>query len=220
MQPVGNTFAPSIIQPPWSSDKVKFTEDRITRRLIVEISSKRSANNLTTKWRHDQEQLSVLLSNYLYHLEKLCMFDGDAPDSAKNDKDLQTIEDVQALPEKMRKYLPGNYSCNYLPIRFTENDIEKIGSVFMEYFRHFYLDKTAEFFSIKTRVFPYPNGIISIRIVLAYYRKIEIPDKDDEDTKDIEDGLDSFKDSNEEDAGEDFSDNGLEDDEEVERMVP
>jgi hypothetical protein len=90
----------------------------------------------------------------------------------------------------------------------------------MEYFRHFYLDKTAEFFSIKTRVFPYPNGIISIRIVLAYYRKIEIPDKDDEDTKDIEDGLDSFKDSNEEDAGEDFSDNGLEDDEEVERMVP
>lgn len=136
MQPVGNTFAPSIIQPPWSSDKVKFTEDRITRRLIVEISSKRSANNLTTKWRHDQEQLSVLLSNYLYHLEKLCMFDGDAPDSAsiffflnqiENDKDLQTIEDVQALPEKMRKYLPGNYSCNYLPIRFTENDIEKIG---------------------------------------------------------------------------------------------
>jgi hypothetical protein len=82
MQPVGNTFAPSIIQPPWSSDKVKFTENRITRRLIVEISSKRSANNLTTKWRHDQEQLSVLLSNYLYHLEKLCMFDGDAPDSS------------------------------------------------------------------------------------------------------------------------------------------
>jgi hypothetical protein len=79
MQPVGNTFAPSIIQPPWSSDKVKFTENRITRRLIVEISSKRSANNMTTKWRHDQEQLSVLLSNYLYHLEKLCMFDGDAP---------------------------------------------------------------------------------------------------------------------------------------------
>jgi hypothetical protein len=82
MQPVGNTFAPSIIKPPWSSDKVKFTEDRITRRLIVEISSKRSANNMTTKWRHDQEQLSVLLSNYLFHLEKLCMFDGDAPDHA------------------------------------------------------------------------------------------------------------------------------------------
>jgi hypothetical protein len=78
----------------------------------------------------------------------------------------------------------------------------------------------AEFFSIKTRVFPYPNNIISIRIVLAYYRKIQIPDKDDEDTKDVEIGLDSFKDSNEEDAGEDFSDNGLEDDEEVERILP
>jgi hypothetical protein len=103
----------------------------------VEISSKRSANNMTTKWRHDQEQLSVLLSNYLFHLEKLCMFDGDAPDDAsiiflflnqiENVKDFQTIDDVQALPEKMRKYLPGNISCNYLPIRFTENDIEKIG---------------------------------------------------------------------------------------------
>ena len=141
MQPVGNTFAPSVIQPPWSSDKVKWTEGRITRRLIVDISSKRSAKNMTTKWRHDQEQLSVLLSNYLYHLEKLCMFDGNAPDGAsktfffmvKNNlwiesvNDLQTIEDVQALPEKMRKYLPGNYSCHYLPIRFTENDIEKIG---------------------------------------------------------------------------------------------
>jgi hypothetical protein len=78
----------------------------------------------------------------------------------------------------------------------------------------------AEFFSIKTRVFPYPNGIISIRIVLAYYRKIQIPDKDDEDTKDIEEGLESFKDSNEEEAGDDFSDNGLEDDEEVERILP
>lgn len=82
------------------------------------------------------------------------------------------------------------------------------------------MDKIAEFFSIKTRVFPYPNGIISIRIVLAYYRKIKIPDKDDEDTKDIEDGLESFKDSNEEEAGDDFSDNGLEDDEEVERICP
>jgi hypothetical protein len=90
----------------------------------------------------------------------------------------------------------------------------------MEYFKHFYLDKRAEFFSIKTRVFPYPNNIISIRIVLAYYRKIEVPNKDDEDTKDIEDGLSSFKDSNEEDANDDFSDNGLEDDEEVERIVP
>jgi hypothetical protein len=72
----------------------------------------------------------------------------------------------------------------------------------------------AEFFSIKTRVFPYPNGIISIRIVLAYYRKIEIPDKDDEDTKDIEEGLGSFKDSNEEEADDDFSANGLDEDEE------
>jgi hypothetical protein len=78
----------------------------------------------------------------------------------------------------------------------------------------------AEFFSIKTRVFPYPNGIISIRIVLAYYRKIQIPDKDDDDTKDIEEGLDSFKDSNEEEAGDDFSDNGLEDDEDLERILP
>ena len=90
----------------------------------------------------------------------------------------------------------------------------------MEYFKHFYLDKLAKFFSIKTRVFPYPNNVTSIRIVLAYYREIVVPDKDDEDTKDIEDGLDSFKDSNEEDAGEDFSDNGLEDEEELERILP
>lgn len=53
------------------------------------------------------------------------------------------------LPEKIQKYLPGNYVCNYLPIRFTENDREKISSVILEHFKHFYLDKNAEYFTLK-----------------------------------------------------------------------
>ena len=55
----------------------------------------------------------------------------------------------EKLPEKIQKYLPGNYICNYLPIRFTENDREKISSVILEHFQHFYLDKNAEYFTVK-----------------------------------------------------------------------
>ena len=53
------------------------------------------------------------------------------------------------LPGKIQNYLPGNYVCNYLPIRFTENDREKISSVILEHFQHFYLDKNAEYFTVK-----------------------------------------------------------------------
>lgn len=96
--------------------------------------------------------------------------------------------------------------CLYLPLRFTENDQERIANVFTENFTHFFLDKRAEYFTIKVRVFSYPNNVNSIRIILIYYKKDQIVEADEEETddpkKNIEAELKSFVQSDDEEEDE------------------
>ena len=101
---------------------------------------------------------------------------------------------------QIKELMPKNYQFCYLPIRFSVADPERIGSILSEKFRGFYIGAGEEsFFAAACQVFPFPNEISSVRVIIAIINKVEGMDLDEEEEEEDDkiEGLDDIWDDEE-----------------------
>lgn len=81
--------------------------------------------------------------------------------------------------------MPKNYEFSYLPLRFSIVDTERIRSIIAEKFSNFYIDAPSDsFFALSNKLFPFPNEVSSIRIIIAIIHRLNIDETDSEDSQD------------------------------------
>jgi len=115
-------------------------------------------------------------------------------------KVLEYNSELQKWQKKLRELMPENYKYKALPMFFCYNDPERIKSAVTKNPKSqefFMVDDPDATFALCVKVFPYPGGFNSIRIILAIFTPFpddEIPDDDlsQEGLDDLEEGADDW----------------------------
>lgn len=106
----------------------------------------------------------MLLVDYL----KLChIFET----SKQNEKEI--LSKGEQIGKKIKELIPRDYKFSYLPLRFSIADTERIRSIIAENFSDFFMKvKDPCMFAMACKVFPFPNKISSLRVIICSVSKL------------------------------------------------
>lgn len=88
------------------------------------------------------------------------------------------------MAQKIKELIPRDYRFCYLPLRFSIADTERIRSIIAENFSDFFMKVPDPcMFSFACKLFPFPNKISSLRVIIAHISKIALSEfAEEEDT--------------------------------------
>jgi hypothetical protein len=154
------------------------------------INNQRSGEGMSTKWKGETDVTSKKLFEFLRILEyrdkeklwkrvdkKLREKHLADPVANPNAGEFEFgYNDAKANWEKeMKLFMPVNYKFLAIPMQFTYKESSQIRSLIIDEARTLFMrNKEKIFFSLVGKIFPYPNGINSIRLILGiFFNKLE-----------------------------------------------
>lgn len=84
----------------------------------------------------------------------------------------EVLKHADKLAKKMKVLIPRDYKFCYLPLRFSLADTERIRSILSENFSDFMKAKDPCTYAYACKVFPFPNKISSIRVIICHISRI------------------------------------------------
>lgn len=99
------------------------------------------------------------------------------------------LKQADKLAKKMKILIPRDYKFCYLPLRFSLADTERIRSILSENFSDFMKVKDPCTYAYACKVFPFPNKISSIRVIICHISRITKTEmgKEEDNTVDLDD---------------------------------
>lgn len=168
MKTIDNFSSVDGIRPEMSDQETFELEQKIIEDVLFTVESQRSGKNLKTSLMPEYSNLIKIYYRYIDLCEKVKLT-GDLTKLEKEDK-----HKVAELHKLIMNNLPPNYICQYLPLRFTQPDSEKIRTMISEQFNGFFLEPKAVNFASLVRVYCYPNNVVSIRVVILQFIKFKV----------------------------------------------
>jgi len=162
---VGSFFYMNNLSPPHSVEEIRHFEETMLNKIQITINQKRSGINLETFWKPKEDKINQILDKYLRLLF--------TNDTMKEYPEV-IVERSSKIVTEIKEMMPKNHLFKYLPLRFNIADTERVRSIVAENFSEFYLSAPSEsFFATSCKMFPFPNKISSIRIIIAIIYKHE-----------------------------------------------
>lgn len=82
------------------------------------------------------------------------------------------IRQLDKWVSNLKTKIPSGYNFSYLPLRLNINDSERIRLIIGENFKEYFINvKKLCIFYIICKVYPYPNNVNCIRILICYLYK-------------------------------------------------
>lgn len=169
------------LEAPIDPEDIHRYEAIIMKDIKFTITQQRSALNKETRFRSPKDKLSSLLGEYL---KVMHVFEC----SKKSEKHI--LEDGETVARKMKELIPRDFKLCYLPLRFSILDTERIQSIIAENFSEFFMQvKDPCMFAAACKIFPFPNKINSLRIIICSVSKITKGEFDlsEEEADDLDD---------------------------------
>lgn len=112
------------------------------------------------------------------------------------ESDAEILKRGAEVASKIKELIPRDYRFCYLPLRFSIADTERIRSILAENFSDFFMKVPDPcMFAFACKLFPFPNKVSSLRVIICHISKItlhefaeemdEAADLDDENTWDV-----------------------------------
>ena len=166
------------LKNPVGLQEIKAIQKKVHQSIKFKISSERSGQNLETIWQSEvnsrliwriivqKGKLTSVLQSYLKLLQII---------DTKKEQLKVTAEKADRIAQDIKEQIPKNYTFNYLPLRLSITDSETIMSILSQKFSEFYLAvKTRCVFTLVVKLFPFPNGVTTLRIIIGYVCKVEV----------------------------------------------
>jgi hypothetical protein len=101
----------------------------------------------------------------------------------------EVMQKAEKLSKKVKVLIPRDYKFCYLPLRFSLADTERIRSILSENFSDFMKAKDPCTYAYACKVFPFPNKISSIRVIICHVSRIAKTEmgKEEDNTADLDD---------------------------------
>lgn len=181
---------------------VKMTNS-LVKEIRVGIAAARSGMNLQTKFKKKNEQINLILRNYLDILEDLSL-------NRISEKKYKQLKDD--WKEMVKTRIPKFYRMEAKTLYYNFYELEVIRRSMTEDIESFFNSKIKNLiFATSARVFPYLNQVVSVRIILAKFYRIAEEDILPEHLKEYKEDLASREQAikEEEDSFEDELDDSI-----------
>jgi len=162
MKPFLPFFDAKSLEPPLTVKMVEKIEAKIFKEVEIALKQVRSSRNLNCNIKNNVMTRSIM-RQYLDYLEDMECLRVSKPNTAKAN-----------VNKEIMKLVPENYKISMLPTFFNNIDSERIGTVIRDTTSEFLIDTPKKvMFSIAVKVYAYPHGVCSVRVVLLKLHQFE-----------------------------------------------
>jgi len=182
--PLGVFYNFKNLFPPIKNREKKRLVEQVIEAVEFGLKAARSGANLETN-------LKGKNSKEVKHLMKYLRLKEYRDSERITDEEYQTQR--IAWEKELKKLMPKNFRYNALPMIFCYNEPERIKSIITKQAAQFILRQEKEsIFALAVKIFPFPNGFNSIRVVLAMFYMIPDDELEEEDSQGSQEGIDDL----------------------------